>query len=73
LKIKNNPITSKATNLPGVILRTYKDNIFVQFLYLDRKDIKVKVKLSNYDKYINVNEKTKEYLDRKSLKYSDLN
>lgn len=74
LKIKNNNlITSKVTSLPGLILRTYKDDIYVQFLYLDRKDIRVKIKLSNYDKYINVTKQMKKYLDKKSLKYSNLN
>ena len=68
IKVKNNPITSKATNLPGVIIRTHLDNIYVQFLYIDRKDSTIKIKLTDYEKYIDVSKQMKKFLNKELQK-----
>ena len=73
MKIKNSPIVSKATNLPGIIVRTHLDNIYVQFLYFDRKDASVKISLLDYNKYITVSSQMQKYLNKKIQKLNQTN
>lgn len=73
MKIKNSPIISKSTNLPGIIVRTHLDKIYIQFLYLDRKNSSIKINLIDYEKYISVSEQMKKYLNKKLQKLQQPN
>ena len=54
--------------MPGIIVRTHLDNIYVQFLYFDRKDSIIKIKLVDYEKYIAVSKQMEKYLNNKVKK-----